>query len=128
MSKQADLSTMPRHSNVKPDFQAPGPRVLIEKKIDLDGDSSDDEDDDDDGDDDTPPRIRYYESPKVLGKLYRAIDEQKIFGHIQIQSQQLGSMSSVDSVLDRVWNYVQNATALIQYDHYTVFAKDAKEA
>ena len=119
---------MPRHSNVKPDFQAPGPRVLIEKKIDLAEDLSDDEPDDEPDDDDASRRTRYYESHKILGKLYRAIDEHKIFDQIQRQSRQLGSSLTGESVLDRVWKHIQKATALIQYSHYSTFAKDVMEA
>lgn len=119
---------MPRHSNIKPDFQAPGPRVLIEKTIDLNDDSSDDEPDDINEVDDALPRIRYYESKKVLGKLYRAIDEHKIFEQIQRRSRQVGSLMSNESALDRVWKHVQQATALIQFRHYTEVARNIKEA
>lgn len=128
--KQADLSQLPRHSNVRPDFQAPGPHVLIQKNIDLKDDSSDDEfsDDGDDDNNDISPRIRYYQSPKVLGKLYRAIDEHKIFEQIQHHSRQFGSSAMGGDTLHQVWEYVQKATALIQYSHYTAFARDVKEA
>lgn len=58
---------------------APGPQVHIvdRSKIELDQDvlqGSYDEDEDDSG----PPR-KYYPSEKILGKLYRAIDERKIW-------------------------------------------------
>ncbi len=58
---------------------APGPQAHIYEKseIELDQDvlqPTYDEDEDDSG----PPR-KYYKSEKILGKLYRAIDERKIW-------------------------------------------------
>lgn len=102
---------------------------MIDKKIDLKDDSSDD-DFSDDGDDDKndTSRIRYYQSHKVLGKLYRAIDEHKIFEQIQQHSRQFGVSAIGGDTLHQVWEYVQKATALIQYSHYTAFARDVKEA
>lgn len=73
-------------------------------------------------------RIRYYESQKILGKLYRAIDEQKFFEQIQSQSRiPRGALGGVRSHLDAVWSYVQEKTALIQWQHFTEWAKDIKE-
>ena len=58
---------------------APGPQAHIYEKseVELDQDvlqPTYDEDEDDSG----PPR-KYYKSEKILGKLYRAIDERKIW-------------------------------------------------
>jgi len=123
---------MPRYSSVKPDFQAPGPRVLINNTIELSegqlpGDISDDEEVEE-MTGISQPRVRYYESQKILGKLYRAIDEQKFFEQIQSQSQiPRGALGGVRSHLDAVWSYVQEKTALIQWQHFTEWAKDIKE-
>lgn len=74
------------------------------------------------------PVVRYYESPKILGKLYRAIDEQKFFREIQNTPRaHLEVSEAKKSVLDRVWAYVEQKTALIQWQHYIEFAKDIKE-
>ena len=117
---------MPKYSNVKPDFQAPGPRVLIEKAIKIE-DIDLEEDDADDNLEDSPfdpPRTHYYESHKVLGKLYRAIDEHKFFEEVQLQS----SRKRAQSLLDTVWKYVQEQTALIQWSHYIDFARDVRDS
>lgn len=120
---------MPRHSNVRPDFQAPGPRVLIDEEITLQDEDKDEFEDKDDIAETSMPRIRYYASKKVLGKLYRAIDEQQIFDQIQRQSRApRGSLRATQNALDVIWKYVEKATALIQWHHYEEFAKDVKEA
>lgn len=120
---------MPRHSNVRPDFQAPGPRVLVDESINVQEDSDDDPDDEDDNEEASMPQLRYYQSQKVLGKLYRAIDEHKIFEQIQQQSRpsKVGSGSGKDA-MSRVWNYVQKVTALIEYRHCMPFARLVKES
>lgn len=75
-----------------------------------------------------PPKIRYYESPKILGKLYREIDEHRFFEEIQAQSGLSVLYSSkARSLADPVWKYVRERTALIEWQHYIQFAKDVKE-
>ncbi|KAL8788930.1 MAG: hypothetical protein Q9213_001453 [Squamulea squamosa] len=122
-----DLTKMPKSSNVKPDFQAPGPRVLIEKSITME-DIEDQEGNEDDEDVmEEAPATRYYESQKVLGRLYRAIDEHAFFEDIQRQSRSPIS-SHRSSLAEQVWEYVRQRTALIQYQHYLPFARDTKDA
>ncbi|KAL8967052.1 MAG: hypothetical protein Q9183_003093 [Haloplaca sp. 2 TL-2023] len=127
-----DLSKIPKSSNVRPDFQAPGPRVLIENTITMQPHSGltvDDEDDEDDDEAlDSVPATKYYESFKVLGQLYRAIDEHKFFEEIQRWSRASSQLQHTSSLADKVWEYVHSKTALIQYDHYLRFARDVKEA
>ncbi|KAL8871665.1 MAG: hypothetical protein Q9174_002555 [Haloplaca sp. 1 TL-2023] len=126
-----DLSKIPKSSNVRPDFQAPGPRVLIQNSITMQPQSGltvDDEDEEDEGEAlDSVPATKYYESFKVLGQLYRAIDEQKFFEEIQRWSKASNQLEHT-SLADKVWAYVHSKTALIQYEHYLRFARDVKEA
>lgn len=120
---------MPRHSNVRPDFQAPGPRVLVDKSIDVEEDSDDEPDDADDNEEASMPQLRYYPSQKVLGKLYRAIDEHEIFEQIQRQSRTYTEgLSPGNDAITRVWNYVQKATALMEYQHFLPFARLVQES
>ena len=123
---------MPKSSFVRPDFQAPGPRVLINNTVNLgEGQGPDDfqgQYDIEELDDISQPPIRYYPSEKVLGKLYRAIDEQKFFEEIQTHPGHFGRpVTSQRSLLDRVWRYVEEKTALIQWQHFEEFARDIKE-
>ena len=120
---------MPKYSNVKPDFQAPGPRVLIEKEIKMEDMEQDDADDDFDESPFDTPKIRYYESKKILGKLYRAIDEHKFFKEIQRQSGSIdGPRNQTQSLINKVWQYVQEATVLIEWKHYNEFARNVRDA
>lgn len=121
---------MPRHPKTRPDFLAPGPRVLVAPKLEFNEESDDESVENDDIDQDTSlPQFRYYESPKVLGQLYRAIDEHKIFEQIHDQSRTLNVyLARSESPLGAVWEYVQKQTALIQFSHFVSFALDTKEA
>ena len=75
-----------------------------------------------------PPKLRYYESHNVLGKLYRAIDEHKFFEAIQKQSRSSRLDSGhTRSLADAVWNYVRDKTALIQWQHYLNWAQDVRD-
>ncbi|KAI4233718.1 MAG: hypothetical protein LQ349_004230 [Xanthoria aureola] len=121
-----DLTKIPRSSNVKPDFQAPGPRVLIEKSIAIEADDEQDGDEDDDVVEEAPA-TRYYESTKVLGQLYRAIDEHAFFEQIQRQSRSMRT-SHRSSLAEQLWQYVRRETALMQYEHYLPFARDTRDA
>ncbi|PYH92297.1 rna-dependent rna polymerase [Aspergillus ellipticus CBS 707.79] len=72
------LNEIPRSNNFRPDFLAPGPQAYIHNKSEILLDqyivqSAYDEDDD------VEPIRKYYRSEKILGKLYRAIDERKIW-------------------------------------------------
>lgn len=126
---QVDLKKFPRFSYTRPDFQAPGPRVLIEENIKLHNDKPDELDDNEEIEETSLPPIKYYESHKVLGKLYRAIDEHRIFGKIQQYSRApKGNVRAKQSPIDLVWKYVRNATALIEWEHYLTWAMDIKEA
>ncbi|KAL8705424.1 MAG: hypothetical protein Q9201_001448 [Fulgogasparrea decipioides] len=124
-----DISQLPRASKVRPDFQASGPRVLVGESITMEklqAPPSDDSDDDDDEIQETTPGIEYYESQKVLGKLYRAIDEHDFFAEIQRQSRVARRSQSI-SLAEKVWAYVRVKTALIQYEHHLGFARDVRE-
>ncbi|KAI4158772.1 MAG: hypothetical protein LQ342_007167 [Letrouitia transgressa] len=125
----ADLSMMQKYSRVRPDFQATGPRVLVEHLISLEkqeaaGELNDGTDNEDE--EEIQQTTRYYTSRKVLGKLYRAIDEHEFLKDIQRQSK-LNS-GGIHNLADQVWRYVQKETALVQYRHWLQFAKEVKEA
>ncbi|KAL8876738.1 MAG: hypothetical protein Q9198_005119 [Flavoplaca austrocitrina] len=122
-----NLTKIPKSSNVRPDFQAPGPRVLIAKSITMYGEDGQDGDEDEIDVIDEAPATRYYESPKILGQLYRAIDEHVFFEQIQRQSRSMRT-SHRSSLAEQVWQYVRRETALMQYEHYLPFARDTRDA
>ncbi|EON67049.1 hypothetical protein W97_06166 [Coniosporium apollinis CBS 100218] len=130
-----DIKRIPRSINTRPDFMAPGPRVRIEDK----GTIFEDEADEDADEFEDPVRsldpdsraVRYYESDKVLGKLYRAIDERAILSAIQARSKtqaQALADATATSLMDKVWVHVKRNTALVQYAHHLLAARGMKEA
>lgn len=125
---------MPKYPRIRPDFQAPGPRVLIEKVITFEEEDqmetlfNEENAELDDMASYEPPRYRYYESPKILGKLYRQIDEQMFFEQLQMQSK-IPSLPGnvIRGLADAIWVHVHQRTALIQWHHYIDFAKDVRD-
>ncbi len=72
---------------------------------------------------------KYYASEKVLGKLYRAIDERAVFSELQEQSSSLVKANPASqTVLQKIWAYVENATKVIQWEHHTDWARGVQEA
>ena len=113
---------------------APGPHCVVEKEKPLSFNATtaynghreyDDEED--------LSTYKYYESGKVLGKLYRAIDEQEIFGVIQRRKRSGAKRSESNkrlsgSVLESVWAYVYHRCKLFVWDNYLNEARDIREA
>lgn len=121
------MKDMPRGSKWHPDFMAPGPHVRIEpaRGLCFDEDPFRFLDDEVVADDDEEYiEYRYYESEKVLGILYRAIDEREMFN--KIQGDRLPSKKAGLSFMDVVWNYVQRQCRLIQYRHKMSWARDIR--
>ena len=122
------MSKFPRYSPWRPDFEAPGPYVeIVPKKSVLydtavSGNSSDNDDDEDGG----PAPYRYYESDKILGKLYRAIDERKIFQEIQTRVRMDGGLDS-STLMSAVWDNVKERCRLIQWEHKTEWARHIRD-
>lgn len=83
-----------------------------------------DEDDDADEDDDYS-HYRYYESKKILGKLYRAIDERQIFEDITNRAR-INTIQASDAV-QVVWGFVMTTCKLIQFEHLLPWAADLRE-
>ena len=120
------MSRAPRYPKYRPDFEAPGPHVLIEpkKKISMETQEYRDPDEENDEDEYTS-RMRYYKSDKVIGKLYRAIDETKIFNEIQERSKaESGPHSS--PVIEALWKRIQQKCKLIQWERKKEWAYDVR--
>ena len=123
---QVDLTDCPKYPKARPDFMASGANVVIDKRISFV------EEEDEEGNfgsaNDGGRFNAVYESDKVLGKLYRAIDERVVFEELQKQSSELvkGKLSN-QSIMQRVWNHVQGVTALIEWKHHLDWARDLQE-
>ncbi|RDL29987.1 RNA-dependent RNA polymerase [Venustampulla echinocandica] len=122
-----DMSRLPWCSPWRPDFEAPGPHVSIEKADGISFEPTGFRDPlEEEDNDDEYARYRYYESHKILGKLYRAIDEREIFDQIQKRAQPQGT-DSRPSLMDEVWKYVQNKVRNIQWEYLKVWASDIRD-
>ena len=118
------MSKMPKYSSFRPDFMAPGPHVTIHKMEGLSFEEPSPLSMEGDDDDDFTP-YRYYESSKILGKLYRAIDEREFFN--QVRRERLPLVESTSTVIEDVWKHVQRKCQGIQWDHYLNEASDIRE-
>jgi hypothetical protein len=113
-----NLSEFPFVEPFRPDFMATGPNVVIESEMPLrlsDTKHTEVIDEDEDG-----PRYKYYESPKILGKLYRAVDEGQILEAIQKagRSQTARSSSGKDSVLMAVWTNALERSGSVNWQQH----------
>ncbi|KAH0559780.1 hypothetical protein GP486_003706 [Trichoglossum hirsutum] len=128
---RVDMTKCPRYNMCRPDFMATGPRVKVEKNIELCGQQLSDEADEEDIIRDLDPDgkgYRYYESKKVLGKLYRAIDERSFFSNLQEQSERLiRANAPTETIMGRLWGYIQRVTNPIQWRHHRELARDIKD-
>ncbi|GLA19846.1 hypothetical protein AnigIFM62618_007970 [Aspergillus niger] len=89
------MSEIPKGNPFRPDFMAPGPVARIHNKSDIELEeyviqAAYDEDDD------MEPFHKYYRSEKILGKLYRGVDERQIW--------QEDIQSKVQPNEDEFWN------------------------
>lgn len=87
----------------------------MEEVDNVDPDERGDEDDD-------FTAYRYYESQKILGKLYRAIDEREVFEHVKHRSL-YPDISSQSTVINAVWEHVQRKCAVFQWEHHREWAR-----
>ncbi|KAI9788921.1 MAG: hypothetical protein M1816_006486 [Peltula sp. TS41687] len=100
---------------------APGPRVKVEEDVSLINLSSQE----DAADDDDRPRYRYYKSTKVLGELYRAIDEHDFLEELQASTKTWNP--DAPNVLAKLWAYVRLEVVGFQWSHHLSTARDIKE-
>ncbi|GAB7352148.1 hypothetical protein MBLNU459_g2637t1 [Dothideomycetes sp. NU459] len=125
-----DITQLPKCKRFRPDFMARSPRAIIEAG----GIGVLDDDEDEVADDDpvvaldpdhTGP-MRYYPSEKVLGHLYRAIDEQRFLADMHRQNRLLTD-GTENTMMARLWDYVQRNNLLVQWEHHTDLARQIKE-
>jgi hypothetical protein len=84
----------------------------------------------DDDDEEVSP-YRYYESTKILGKLFRAIDEREVFAGVQnppdIMPSPWRSQSIKPAVLRTVWAHVQKSCFHLNWRQYIERARGIRD-
>lgn len=122
------MSRLPRQrGHNRPDFMATGPRVQIDNNVNF---LDDQDDDSEDFDPETFGQMKYYESERALGKLYRAIDEQKFLMDLRglsTASIQCEGAGRSEDLLPLVWDFIKEQTTLIQWSHHLDFARNLRE-
>ncbi|KAL8689171.1 MAG: hypothetical protein Q9224_004705 [Gallowayella concinna] len=116
-------------SRFQPDFMAPGRKVTIENHgILFEPEEIFFTESDDPRKVGEPKRKRYYESQKILGILYRAIDERAFFKDLHERSAVLKDDTKPSrGVLAHLWDYVLAETVGLEWDHYVGHAADMRE-
>ena len=92
---------------------APGPHIKIEEKEGLLLEQASNQTQTSNDDEDFT-LFRYYESNKILGKLYRAVDEHDIFRNLRKYRKQDGSKSMLLSL----WELVSPSFQEISWQEY----------
>ena len=72
-------------------------------------------------------RIRYYKSDKILGQLYRSIDEFKFFSKIKNSFQATRDALDQRSLMEQLEMYIDRETRVWQWQHHHEFAEELRE-
>ncbi|KAK5515820.1 hypothetical protein LTR07_007331 [Exophiala xenobiotica] len=116
-----DPKKIPRSPAYRPDFMAPTASTKVEKGIKrpaaVDADVA-------------PNRgrgYRYYESDRVLGRLYRAVDEDTFFQDLEDETSSLFSMEASDNVLEDVRDWVVSSINYSRVQAYHTMAREVRD-
>jgi len=72
-------------------------------------------------------RLRYYRSDKVLGHLYRNIDEKNFFNRMKGDFEAMRHEWGGESLVQKLERYIDRETRLIQWSHHQEFAEELRE-
>lgn len=117
--------------SAKPDFTANAPRLVLSlDQVNLEEDDPLEHEEFDAvrALDPDRRRPRFYKSPKILGQLYRAIDELKFVRDMQSRVSQPGTSGSSQTLLHDVWAYVERNVMYIQWNHLRPRAREIRES
>ncbi|KAL8932069.1 MAG: hypothetical protein Q9216_006976, partial [Gyalolechia sp. 2 TL-2023] len=124
---------LPRSCHVatqyRPDFMAPGRRVKVEKHgIIFEATAIDMLENDNPRRVGQPRRKRYYESNKILGILYRSIDERAFFQDLHERSAVIKDDNKPSAgVLADLWEYIKDETVGLEWYRYVGAALGMRE-
>ncbi len=123
-----NTKAIPRYPKYRPDFMAPSPRVVVSDGGYLDFEEEDVEDDPAFEDLDAKKKpFRYYQSPHVLGQLYRAIDEQQFLAKMHGDRQSIMASGQIN-LMSRLLQYMERMASQygILFTHHTDLARDIR--
>lgn len=94
-----NVRKIPRAPRYRPDFMKPSASTPVEEGIRRpEGELPAGPDD--------PQKYHYYRSDRILGKLYRAVDEDEFFEELRGDEKSLFGREGDDDVLTRTWRFV----------------------
>lgn len=104
---------------------APTPRILVEEgglAVLEENDESDDGPDDDFGS--PAKKMKYYESDKALGVLFRSIDEKRFLTELHhSQARRIQGAQTDFDVMDRLWEHVNHSNMILEWEHQCEIAR-----
>ncbi|KAK5940398.1 hypothetical protein PMZ80_007818 [Knufia obscura] len=118
-ASEVNPRNIPKAPPFRPDFMAPSASTRVEKGIKRPTDST--------LDNERPQRYRYYESDRVLGKLYRAIDEDIFFEDLEDDTSSLFSKDASDNVMREIWRWVRGAMRGRDVKQYLTVAQEVRD-
>lgn len=74
-----------------------------------------------------PGHYRYYESKKVLGELYRVIDEDLFFEELEDDTSSLFSSEATDNVLPEILQFVKGMMEDYSWQEYISKAEEVRD-
>lgn len=115
-----DVKKIPRAAPYRPDFVAPSASTKVEKGIKRPTDLTEPSEGD--------QKYRYYESDRILGKLYRAIDEDIFFQDLEDDLSSIFSTDAADTVLKEIlWWVTEHLDVEDDYTDYMDLAQDVRD-
>jgi len=128
----ANMRQIPRGSDwIRPDFMAPGSNLVINElgSAELEELEQDDVDAPDrisvlDAD---KARTRYYRSDKVLGVLYRDIDETKFFNRMKKDYERFRRTWGGQSLMEKLKVYIDRETRGVFWRHHREMAEELRQ-
>lgn len=115
---KVDVKRIPRGSDFRPDFMCPSASVKVDKGIKRNQQESEA---------DANRKYQYCESDKVLGELYRAIDEDIFFGNLEDDTSSLFSKDASNVVLREVLEWVRRQVDNTRLTEFLDTAREVRE-
>lgn len=71
--------------------------------------------------------VRYYQSERILGKLFRAIDDEQFLETIQREGPPSPDGQPEVPLMEIVWDYVQRKTILLEWHQHRPLAREIRD-
>jgi hypothetical protein len=124
-----EMKQLPKYDRFRPDFMAPSPRVHVNETGEVEIEELDEINDGAfEGIDEERRPLRYYKSQKVLGQLYRNIDEKRFLDDMHQHKRRVWSAVSSHGFIANLCKYVLHQASLysVLYEGYMDLAREIR--